>query len=117
MRIMTCRDFNCPKNFSVSAGVTEALLGLLASQLVLGTTLQLVARLTVKLVLVVLAELLPPSFALTRVVSVYCEIYLQTYRHDMTYSVLKVPLNPNQPTNPVVSVATLTADLWHSLTI
>jgi len=24
------------------------------------------------------------------------EIYLQTYRHDMTYSVLKVPLNPNQ---------------------
>jgi len=24
---------------------------------------------------------------------------LQTYRHDMTYSVLKVPLNPNQPTN------------------
>ena len=28
-----------------------------------------------------------------------CEIYLQTYRHDMTYSVLKVPLNPNQPTN------------------
>ena len=30
---------------------------------------------------------------------IYCEIYLQTYRHDMTYSVLKVPLNPNQPTN------------------
>jgi len=29
---------------------------------------------------------------------IYCEIYLQTYRHDMTYSVLKVPLNPNQPT-------------------
>ena len=28
----------------------------------------------------------------------YCEIYLQTYRHDMTYSMLKVPLNPNQPT-------------------
>jgi len=28
-----------------------------------------------------------------------CEIYLQTYRHDMTYSVLKVPLNPNEPTN------------------
>jgi len=27
------------------------------------------------------------------------KIYLQTYRHDMTYSVLKVPLNPNQPTN------------------
>jgi len=27
------------------------------------------------------------------------EIYLQTYRHDMTYSVLKLPLNPNQPTN------------------
>jgi len=24
-------------------------------------------------------------------------LYLQTYRHDMTYSVLKVPLNPNQP--------------------
>ena len=31
---------------------------------------------------------------------IYCKIYLQTYRHDMTYSVLKVPLNPNQPTNP-----------------
>ena len=30
---------------------------------------------------------------------IYCKIYLQTYRHDMTYSVLKVPLNPNQPTN------------------
>jgi len=30
---------------------------------------------------------------------IYYEIYLQTYRHDMTYSVLKVPLNPNQPTN------------------
>jgi len=29
---------------------------------------------------------------------IYCKIYLQTYRHDMTYSVLKVPLNPNQPT-------------------
>ena len=27
-----------------------------------------------------------------------CEIYLQTYRHDKTYSVLKVLLNPNQPT-------------------
>ena len=26
------------------------------------------------------------------------EIYLQTYRHDMTYSVLKVLLNHNQPT-------------------
>ena len=24
---------------------------------------------------------------------------VQPYRHDMTYSVLKVPLNPNQPTN------------------
>ena len=80
---MTCRDFNCPKNFSVSASVTKALFGLLASRLVLGTTLQLVVRLTVKLVLVVLAELLPPGFALP----------------------------------PVVSVATLTADLWHSLTI
>jgi len=32
---------------------------------------------------------------------IYCKIYLQTYRHDMTYSVLKVPLNPNQPTNRV----------------
>jgi len=31
---------------------------------------------------------------------IYCKIYLQTYRHDMTYSVLKVPLNSNQPTNP-----------------
>ena len=30
---------------------------------------------------------------------IYCEIYLQTYRHDMTYSVLKVPSNP-KPTNP-----------------
>ena len=30
---------------------------------------------------------------------IYCKIYLQTYRHNMTYSVLKVPLNPNQPTN------------------
>ena len=30
---------------------------------------------------------------------IYCKIYLQTYRHDMTYSVLKVPLNPNQPNN------------------
>ena len=29
---------------------------------------------------------------------IYCDIHLQTYRHDMTYSVLKVPLNPNQPT-------------------
>jgi len=26
------------------------------------------------------------------------------YRHDMTYSVLKVPLNPNQPTNVCLSV-------------
>jgi len=30
---------------------------------------------------------------------VSCRVVLQTYRHDMTYSVLKVPLNPNQPTN------------------
>jgi len=36
---------------------------------------------------------------------IYSEIYLQTYRHDMTYSVLKVPLYPNQPTNRVVSQA------------
>ena len=35
---------------------------------------------------------------------IYCKIYLQTYRHDMTYSVLKVPLNPNQPTNIIQQV-------------
>jgi len=38
---------------------------------------------------------------------IYCEIYLQTYRHDMTYSVLKVPLNPNQPTPLWVSTMSI----------
>ena len=42
----------------------------------------------------------PPFFSFPRTLIPWsCEIYLQTYRHDMTYSVLKVPLNPNQPTN------------------
>ena len=27
-------------------------------------------------------------------------------RHDMTYSVLKVPLNPNQPTNQLARLTT-----------
>jgi len=42
------------------------------------------------------------------------KIYLQTYRHDMTYSVLKVPLNPNQPTNqpPSNTVAVAEAYLY-----
>jgi len=40
-----------------------------------------------------------PSLPLPHIPIIYCEIYLQTYRHDMTYSVLKVPLNPNQPTS------------------
>jgi len=31
--------------------------------------------------------------------SLFLVLALQTYRHDMTYSVLKVPLNPNKPTN------------------
>jgi len=29
----------------------------------------------------------------------WADIPTNFYRHDMTYSVLKVPLNPNQPTN------------------
>jgi len=31
--------------------------------------------------------------------SKFSRFRLQTYRHDMTYSVLKVQLNPNQPTS------------------
>jgi len=40
--------------------------------------------------------------------------YLQTYRHDMTYSVLKVPLNPNQPTLLFTPSSGISPEYYHN---